>query len=50
MLGESTSTMPVGAPNTGAGGTAGETTLPTALALLGIIASLGLVRVTRNVH
>jgi hypothetical protein len=50
VLGESTSTMPVGAPNTGAGGTAGETTLPTALALLGIIASLGLVRVTRNVH
>ncbi len=48
VLGDSTSIMPLGAANTGAGGTSDSTTLPLALALIGIIASLALIRATKN--
>lgn len=47
VLGESV-IMPVGAPNTGAGGASPSTTLPSHIALLGIVFSLVIIRATRN--
>lgn len=48
VLGETTSVMPLGAADTGAGGTSTDATLPIALALVGMIASYALIRATRN--
>ncbi len=47
VLGESI-VMPLGAPNTGAGGASPVDQLPSAIALIGIIASIAVIRATRN--
>ncbi len=48
VLGEEISIMPLGAANTGAGGTSSESTLPFAFALIGVLASLATIRATKK--
>lgn len=49
VLGESTSIVPLGAPNTGMGGSAAQTGA-TLIALFGIIVSLATMRITKNAY
>ncbi len=48
VLGESTSAIPLGAANTGAGGTAPQTAIPTAIAFVSMLMSFMIIRATRN--